>query len=117
MIRSCPRRLSLHVDLSSSLWWAWGVGGPSLDQQAHPCHGLQVYKGYMDDPRNTDNAWIETVAVSIHFRDQNDSELRRLEEVGAPASRAGKMVNLRRPKGVGERPENSSEERVCTWVV
>ena len=35
----------------------------------------------MDDPRNTDNAWIETVAVSIHFQDQNDMELKRLEEL------------------------------------
>ncbi|XP_011307031.1 ADP-ribose pyrophosphatase, mitochondrial [Fopius arisanus] len=25
-----------------------------------------VYKGYMDDPRNTDNAWIETTAVNFH---------------------------------------------------
>ncbi|XP_053420337.1 transient receptor potential cation channel subfamily M member 2 isoform X8 [Nycticebus coucang] len=41
-------------------------------------HGTEVYKGYMDDPRNTDNAWIETVAVSIHFQDQNDVELKRL---------------------------------------
>uniref|UniRef100_F6X3P3 Transient receptor potential cation channel subfamily M member 2 n=2 Tax=Macaca mulatta TaxID=9544 RepID=F6X3P3_MACMU len=38
----------------------------------------QVYKGYMDDPRNTDNAWIETVAISVHFQDQNDVELNRL---------------------------------------
>ncbi|KAL3054036.1 hypothetical protein OYC64_006381 [Pagothenia borchgrevinki] len=28
--------------------------------------GFQVYKGYVDDPRNTDNAWIETVAVNFH---------------------------------------------------
>ncbi|KAM4889199.1 LOW QUALITY PROTEIN: transient receptor potential cation channel subfamily M member 2 [Thomomys bottae] len=40
--------------------------------------GTEVYKGYVDDPRNTDNAWIETVAVSIHFPDQNDSGLKRL---------------------------------------
>ncbi|XP_023571875.1 transient receptor potential cation channel subfamily M member 2 isoform X3 [Octodon degus] len=40
--------------------------------------GLEVYKGYVDDPRNTDNAWIETVAISIHFPDQNDVELKRL---------------------------------------
>lgn len=26
-------------------------------------NGQQVYRGYMDDPRNTDNAWIETVAM------------------------------------------------------
>ena len=28
--------------------------------------GDVVYKGYVDDPRNTDNAWIETVAVHRH---------------------------------------------------
>ncbi|XP_021567214.1 transient receptor potential cation channel subfamily M member 2 isoform X2 [Carlito syrichta] len=41
-------------------------------------HSTEVYRGYMDDPRNTDNAWVETVAVSIHFQDQNDVELKRL---------------------------------------
>uniref|UniRef100_A0A8C4FHA6 Transient receptor potential cation channel subfamily M member 2 n=1 Tax=Catagonus wagneri TaxID=51154 RepID=A0A8C4FHA6_9CETA len=40
--------------------------------------GKEVYKGYVDDPRNTDNAWMETVAVSIHFPDQSDMELKRL---------------------------------------
>ncbi|CAI9175994.1 unnamed protein product [Rangifer tarandus platyrhynchus] len=40
--------------------------------------GTEVYKGYVDDPRNTDNAWIETVAVSIHFQDQSNMELKRL---------------------------------------
>ena len=29
-----------------------------------PC--LQVYRGYVDDPRNTDNAWMETVAMNFH---------------------------------------------------
>ena len=29
-------------------------------------HGETVYEGYVDDPRNTDNAWMETVAVNIH---------------------------------------------------
>ncbi|KAA8584940.1 ADP-ribose pyrophosphatase, mitochondrial isoform X1 [Etheostoma spectabile] len=28
--------------------------------------GFQVYKGYVDDPRNTDNAWMETIAVNFH---------------------------------------------------
>ncbi len=27
---------------------------------------LQVYKGYVDDPRNTDNAWMETIACNFH---------------------------------------------------
>lgn len=28
--------------------------------------GREVYRGYVDDPRNTDNAWMETVAVNFH---------------------------------------------------
>nr|6CO7_A Chain A, Predicted protein [Nematostella vectensis]6CO7_B Chain B, Predicted protein [Nematostella vectensis]6CO7_C Chain C, Predicted protein [Nematostella vectensis]6CO7_D Chain D, Predicted protein [Nematostella vectensis] len=28
--------------------------------------GQEIYKGYVDDPRNTDNAWMETVAVNFH---------------------------------------------------
>ncbi|XP_060539079.1 transient receptor potential cation channel subfamily M member 2 isoform X1 [Pantherophis guttatus] len=40
--------------------------------------GTEIYKGYLDDPRNTDNAWIETVAISVHFEDQNDVEMKRL---------------------------------------
>ena len=27
---------------------------------------LQIYAGYVDDPRNTDNAWMETVAFNFH---------------------------------------------------
>ena len=27
---------------------------------------FQVYKGYVDDPRNTDNSWMETLAVNFH---------------------------------------------------
>lgn len=38
--------------------------------------GLEVYKGYVDDPRNTDNAWMETVAVNFHDESGNSvSEL------------------------------------------
>ncbi|XP_078660979.1 transient receptor potential cation channel subfamily M member-like 2 isoform X2 [Branchiostoma floridae x Branchiostoma belcheri] len=28
--------------------------------------GKEVFKGYSDDPRNTDNAWIETTAINYH---------------------------------------------------
>lgn len=31
--------------------------------------GTEIYKGYVDDPRNTDNAWMETVAVNFHDDD------------------------------------------------
>ncbi|KAM9394081.1 ADP-ribose pyrophosphatase, mitochondrial [Pholidichthys leucotaenia] len=33
--------------------------------------GFQVFKGYVDDPRNTDNAWMETVAVNFHDESGN----------------------------------------------
>lgn len=29
-------------------------------------NGTEVYCGYVDDPRNTDNAWIETTAHNFH---------------------------------------------------
>ncbi|XP_033747683.1 ADP-ribose pyrophosphatase, mitochondrial-like isoform X2 [Pecten maximus] len=29
-------------------------------------HGTNVYSGYVDDPRNTDNSWMETVALNFH---------------------------------------------------
>ena len=29
-------------------------------------HHKQIYKGYIDDPRNTDNAWMESVCVNFH---------------------------------------------------
>ncbi|KAI6178869.1 Nudix hydrolase domain-containing protein [Aphelenchoides besseyi] len=28
--------------------------------------GVQIYKGYVDDPRNTDNSWMETVVMNFH---------------------------------------------------
>jgi 8-oxo-dGTP pyrophosphatase MutT (NUDIX family) len=39
-----------------------------IEKQVHELfnHGEEVYKGYVDDPRNTDNAWMETVALNFH---------------------------------------------------
>ncbi|XP_061048805.1 transient receptor potential cation channel subfamily M member 2 isoform X1 [Eubalaena glacialis] len=59
--------------LKQVLWREFWPSFESLLMQ-----GMEVYKGYVDDPRNTDNAWIETVAVSVHFPDQGDVELKRL---------------------------------------
>lgn len=28
--------------------------------------GVQIYTGYVDDPRNTDNAWVETTVFNFH---------------------------------------------------
>lgn len=27
---------------------------------------MEIYSGYVNDPRNTDNAWIETTAYNFH---------------------------------------------------
>jgi hypothetical protein len=32
-------------------------------------NGYKLYEYYVDDPRNTDNAWLETVAVYVKFDD------------------------------------------------
>ncbi|KAM9295719.1 ADP-ribose pyrophosphatase, mitochondrial [Morus bassanus] len=40
-----------------------------LEKQLHKLFSQEhfvVYRGYVDDPRNTDNAWIETEAVNYH---------------------------------------------------
>eukprot|EP00310_Coccolithus_braarudii_P004340 CAMPEP_0183379478 /NCGR_PEP_ID=MMETSP0164_2-20130417/125445_1 /TAXON_ID=221442 /ORGANISM="Coccolithus pelagicus ssp braarudi, Strain PLY182g" /LENGTH=315 /DNA_ID=CAMNT_0025557061 /DNA_START=261 /DNA_END=1208 /DNA_ORIENTATION=- len=42
-------------------------------------NGREVYRGYVDDPRNTDNAWMETVAMHFHC----DAELASLLELHA----------------------------------
>ncbi|XP_013110820.2 putative nudix hydrolase 6 [Stomoxys calcitrans] len=39
--------------------------------------GTEVYKGYVDDYRNTDNAWIETVAYNYH--DESGEQVGKLE--------------------------------------
>lgn len=32
---------------------------------------MQIFRGYVDDPRNTDNAWMETIAYNFH--DEEDT--------------------------------------------
>uniref|UniRef100_H3B0C1 Transient receptor potential cation channel subfamily M member 2 n=1 Tax=Latimeria chalumnae TaxID=7897 RepID=H3B0C1_LATCH len=34
--------------------------------------GKEIYRGYVDDSRNTDNAWIETQAINVHFENTDD---------------------------------------------
>ncbi|CAF0888397.1 unnamed protein product [Brachionus calyciflorus] len=42
-------------------------------------NGLEIYRGYVDDPRNTDNAWMETIAFNFH----DDSGLFKSIELNA----------------------------------
>lgn len=34
-------------------------------------NGEEIYKGYVDDPRNTDNSWMETCAMNFHDDDSS----------------------------------------------
>ena len=36
-------------------------------------YGKPIYKGYVDDPRNTDHAWMETSAYNLHITDVPES--------------------------------------------
>ncbi|XP_059614210.1 ADP-ribose pyrophosphatase, mitochondrial [Phlebotomus argentipes] len=48
--------------------------------------GTPVYEGYVDDPRNTDNAWMETLAMNFH--DKNGDLVGRFPlEAGSDAAR------------------------------
>lgn len=38
--------------------------------------GEKVYTGYVDDPRNTDNAWMETTAFLFHDNNKYVSQLK-----------------------------------------
>ena len=38
--------------------------------------GQEVYRGYVDDPRNTDSAWMETVAFNFH--DETGEKVRHI---------------------------------------
>lgn len=40
-----------------------------MDEIFHPSKGVLIYKGYVDDPRNTDNAWMETMVMHFHVSD------------------------------------------------
>ncbi|CAI9600318.1 unnamed protein product [Staurois parvus] len=44
--------------------------------------GTEVFRGYLDDPRNTDNAWIETLAVNVHLdkKENLDNLIQNLKE-------------------------------------
>ena len=40
-----------------------------------PLSRIQVYRGYVDDPRSTDNAWMETTAFHFHCSDKIAAKL------------------------------------------
>jgi ADP-ribose pyrophosphatase len=58
--------------------------------------GTKVYEGLVDDPRNTDWAWMSTVAVHYHI--DNDSPLHNIELRPATDATGAKWYKLEKPE-------------------
>lgn len=54
--------------------------------------GTEVYKGYVDDYRNTDNAWIETVAYNFH--DETGTQVGKMKLSAGDDAAAVKWLDL-----------------------
>lgn len=54
--------------------------------------GEEIYKGYVDDPRNTDNAWMETVA--LNFQDDDDKVLGKITLTAGDDARNVKWMDI-----------------------
>ena len=61
-------------------------------------HGNVVYEGWVDDPRNTDWAWMVTVAV--HFHITNNSPLHNIELRPATDATGAKWYKLEKPEDI-----------------
>ncbi|XP_076236007.1 ADP-ribose pyrophosphatase, mitochondrial [Calliopsis andreniformis] len=57
-------------------------------------NGEEIYKGYVDDPRNTDNAWMETVVLNFH--DENGSIVGRIALTAGDDARNVKWMIVNR---------------------
>ena len=66
-----------RVHLSAPLPTSQPKDGLRRVPEPYPNSALKVvYKGYVDDPRSTDNAWIETTAYHFHCTDEIAKQLK-----------------------------------------
>lgn len=54
--------------------------------------GIEVYRGYVDDPRNTDCAWMETVAYNFH--DENGSLFKNIKLTAGDDAKNVKWLDI-----------------------
>ena len=54
--------------------------------------GKEIYSGYVDDPRNTDNAWMETVAFLFH--DDSGSTIGKFDLKAGDDAKALKWTDI-----------------------
>ena len=55
-------------------------------------HGQEIYSGYVDDPRNTDNAWMESVAFLFH--DDSGSTIGKFDLKAGDDAKALKWTDI-----------------------
>ena len=55
-------------------------------------NGHPIYRGYVNDPRNTDNAWMETVAVNFH--DESGETFDRIELTAGDDARSVRWIDI-----------------------
>jgi len=58
-------------------------------------NGKVVFKGYVDDPRNTDNSWMETVAC--HFHDEDGTTVGRIPLHAGDDAQAVQWLSIDKP--------------------
>ena len=52
----------------------------------------KIYRGYVDDPRNTDNAWMETVVM--HFHDESGEKVIFSQFPTSPAQSGNIIITI-----------------------
>ena len=65
---ACAFTLHLHL-ISSHLISPHLISPYLISSHLILSYLIKIYRGYTDDPRNTDNAWMETVAINYHDED------------------------------------------------
>ncbi|KAM8975634.1 transient receptor potential cation channel subfamily M member 2-like [Pelodytes ibericus] len=67
--------------------------------------GTEVFHGYLDDPRNTDNSWIETQGINIHLQtwEDMDSFLQNLHESDSEISVRWQLLDRKIPLFANEK--------------
>ncbi|XP_056145143.1 transient receptor potential cation channel subfamily M member 2 [Lampris incognitus] len=82
-----------------------GILGKRVLEKIHSklVEPTKVFRGYVDDCRNTDNAWVETTALNIHL-DKADPLMLDINEVVVRSHGSAEMVQWQ---------EVSSKTRLC----
>ncbi|KAM4796298.1 transient receptor potential cation channel subfamily M member 2-like [Rhinophrynus dorsalis] len=67
--------------------------------------GREVFRGYLDDPRNTDNSWIETLAINVHLDSEEELYrlLQNLNELNSELSLRWQLLDRRIPLYANEK--------------